>query len=260
MFNFHETVKNKLYRCGSPSSSDIKYLSQNYGIKKVISLDLEAGSKINLSCALCEIEHFIFPIDVEKRITILPFLKNLSEIFALNVPTLIHCRLGKDRTGMAIAIYREVYEKWPCKKALAEALKYGFGSDLPEHIVKLFSDIVKEYCPNKKKEKEKDKYDENEASDSIVENSRLSAFDPYYGSASSNLSWVPFADYGVREWPFANVELRNPEQEFTTRQDYGLDDSEFVPKDQGFPQIGIFTDYGPTINGLGPSALSDWSV
>lgn len=256
MFNFHPVIPGKLYRGGSPTPNDVKILANQYGVKKIVSLDLNAANKINLACALFDIEHLIFPIDVEKKITVLPFLKNIPEIFQLNVPTFVHCVRGFDRTGTAIAIYREMYQKWPCGKALEEARKYGFGSGLPEHIVNLFTKIIKDYCPNKKKEKSDDK-DENEASDSIVENSRLSSYDPYYGNMSHNLSWVPFADYGVREWPFANVEMRNPEQEFTTRQDYGLNDSEFMPENIVAPQIGVFNDLNVVLPALGPSASNN---
>ena len=40
-------------------------------------------------------------------------------------PVLVHCRYGKDRTGVVIAAYRVVHEGWEPKAAAAEAKRYG---------------------------------------------------------------------------------------------------------------------------------------
>ena len=40
----------------------------------------------------------------------------------------VHCRLGNDRTGMAIAAYRMSEEKWPADQAMKEMQAFGFKS------------------------------------------------------------------------------------------------------------------------------------
>lgn len=38
----------------------------------------------------------------------------------------IHCRLGDDRTGMAVAAYRMAHEGWSAEEALNEMKEFGF--------------------------------------------------------------------------------------------------------------------------------------
>ena len=42
-------------------------------------------------------------------------------------PVFIHCRRGKDRTGMVVACYRIQHDNWPNRRALDEAEKYGIS-------------------------------------------------------------------------------------------------------------------------------------
>ncbi len=52
-----------------------------------------------------------------------------------NLPILVHCHHGKDRTGMVIAAYRMKYQGWSYDEAVKEMKSYGFspffGSWLP---------------------------------------------------------------------------------------------------------------------------------
>jgi protein tyrosine phosphatase (PTP) superfamily phosphohydrolase (DUF442 family) len=45
----------------------------------------------------------------------------------------VHCRLGDDRTGMAIATYRMADEGWSAKEALKEMEEFGFTG--PHHMI-----------------------------------------------------------------------------------------------------------------------------
>jgi Tyrosine phosphatase family len=249
---FREVVPGKLYRGGSPSPSDVKMLRQKYGIKKIVSLDLAAAVRINLVCALMGIEHLIFPIDIEKRITLIPFLNNIEEIFKLDVPTFVHCKFGKDRSGLAIAIYRCQYQKWPAKKAINEARSLGFGVGIPPKITKLFLKVIKEHCDNQE--------DSNHAED-IVEGAHIGgSYDDYYGDAISNLSWGPYGDYRVREFPFSPVEI-NPragdEDFYSVRQNYGLNEDEYIPREYDqIPTVGLY-DTVESTNGMGFSNVNN---
>jgi protein tyrosine phosphatase (PTP) superfamily phosphohydrolase (DUF442 family) len=45
----------------------------------------------------------------------------------------VHCRLGDDRTGMAIAAYRMAEEGWSAEEALDEMEEFGFTG--PHHVI-----------------------------------------------------------------------------------------------------------------------------
>ena len=47
-----------------------------------------------------------------------------------NHPVFLHCRHGKDRTGMIIALYRMTYQGWSKEAAVAEMKDYGFNDTL----------------------------------------------------------------------------------------------------------------------------------
>jgi protein tyrosine/serine phosphatase len=42
-------------------------------------------------------------------------------------PTLLHCTLGADRTGLVAALYRMIYQGWSKEDALEEMEHGGFG-------------------------------------------------------------------------------------------------------------------------------------
>jgi len=44
-------------------------------------------------------------------------------------PIFIHCRLGRDRTGMIVGLYRIYYQDWPPEAAWDEMLRFGFKVD-----------------------------------------------------------------------------------------------------------------------------------
>ena len=51
-----------------------------------------------------------------------------------NQPVFIHCKLGEDRTGIVVAVYR-LEEHWSLKKAEAEMQEFGFN-DIWEHLMR----------------------------------------------------------------------------------------------------------------------------
>lgn len=42
-------------------------------------------------------------------------------------PVYVHCKLGRDRTGLVIGLYRVFYENWTPDMAYDEMLKFGFS-------------------------------------------------------------------------------------------------------------------------------------
>src|SRR5271165_6766024 len=109
-------VDKHLYRGGAPSIKDVVSLKNDYHITKIVSLDQMAGDKIDRATKLLGIKHIILPIDINKRSSLLIFLQ--QDLYKLlsddggNV--FVHCIQGKDRTGIAIMLYRVKYQDWEC--------------------------------------------------------------------------------------------------------------------------------------------------
>lgn len=62
---------------------------------------------------------------------------------SLQWPVFVHCREGKDRTGMIIACYRISHDGWTNMRALAEAKSYAFRQIKPA-----MESYINQYHPN----------------------------------------------------------------------------------------------------------------
>jgi protein tyrosine/serine phosphatase len=123
--NFGEVSPN-LYRGGQPGADGLKALKK-MGVSIVIDM---RGSKSKHEQTFVEelgMEyvsipwHCPFPDDA-------PFVKFLNLIEHNHGKKIfVHCRLGDDRTGMAIASYRMAEEGWSADEAMKEMELFGFG-------------------------------------------------------------------------------------------------------------------------------------
>lgn len=242
IFRFRK-VNDHLYRGSAPSVKDVIALKK-LGIKKIVSLDEESGKKIARATKLLDIKHIMLPIDIGKKTTLIDFLsQDIPKLFDEDGPTFIHCRWGKDRTGLAIAIYRCEEDGWSCEAAIAEAKKLGFGIGVDPKIVKLYEKIIQDACGCKQ--------DQNAAYD-IVSNQREypSNYGAYTSDAWEQQSFAPYADYRIREFPYSNQDA----SQYDSRVSFGLNDGE--NKDYGgLPQSGQYNNATEGINGAGPSLV-----
>ena len=140
--NFAE-VTPKLYRGGQPGADGLK------GLKKMgvsIIVDMRGGHSEHEKAAAEQLGmqyisipwHCPFPSDE-------PFLKFLKVIEQNpDKKVFVHCRLGDDRTGMAIASYRMAEEGWSAADALKEMELFGF-TELHQVICPALSHYEKEF-------------------------------------------------------------------------------------------------------------------
>ena len=127
-------VADEIYRGGKPSEKDLRILADVYGIKRIISLDGEIGAEISPMCHMLGIDQVIVPIGGAESTEMVDFLKeHIMELLDVK-PAYIHCKHGKDRTGMAVALYRVQGEGWDPQEALDEALSFDFGQGLDPEI------------------------------------------------------------------------------------------------------------------------------
>ena len=124
MPNFGEVTPN-LFRGGQPAVDGFKTLKE-MGI--VIVVDMRGGSNEQEKDAVTKLGmqyisipwHCTFPSDEPMA----RFLKLIEDNRDKKV--FVHCRLGADRTGMAVAAYRMASEGWSAGEALNEMAKFGF--------------------------------------------------------------------------------------------------------------------------------------
>jgi protein tyrosine phosphatase (PTP) superfamily phosphohydrolase (DUF442 family) len=122
--NFGEVTPD-LYRGGQPGADGLKALKK-MGVSIVV--DMRGKSK-HEQAAVEELGmeyvsipwHCPIPDDA-------PFVKFLNLIEHNHGKKIfVHCRLGDDRTGMAIASYRMAEEGWSADEAMKEMELFGFG-------------------------------------------------------------------------------------------------------------------------------------
>lgn len=135
-------VSEDVYRGGVPTSEELQILSNLYGVKRVISLDGPIGSEISPTCYKLNMDHIIIPISDKSSEGMIKFLKeNIEELFSIK-PLYIHCRHGRDRTGLAVALYRIIEEGWSKDDALKEALSFEFGDGLDPETQELYESFI----------------------------------------------------------------------------------------------------------------------
>lgn len=114
-----------LFRGGQPTADGLKTL-KDMGVE--IDIDLRGGASHNEQAAAEKLglqyisipSHCPFPSDAPWA----HFLKVMQENRGKKV--FVHCRLGDDRTGLAIAAYRMSEQEWSSTEALQEMKSFGF--------------------------------------------------------------------------------------------------------------------------------------
>lgn len=208
-----DKVSDQIFRGGQPTPTDLKILADVYGIKRIISLDGNIGSKIAPLVNALNIEHIIIPISGDESKPLINFLKDSIDMLLKKQPVYIHCRHGSDRTGMAVAMYRTQVQGWDAVKALKEAKSYGFGDKLDPETEKLYTKAITDD-------------DVNDVHDSFE-----SAHDDLFFNYSNKITDVPGDDIvtNMRDWfNFGEVAPAfMPQQSFAPK-----DDVKFAPPDQ----------------------------
>lgn len=124
--NFHK-VNDDLYRGGQPSLEGFKSLAK-LGIRTVVDLRIPDGAANREKYVVESLGMRYVHIPLHGQET--PTQGDVDEAFSVLMdsaqwPVFVHCREGKDRTGMIIACYRISHDGWTNMRALAEAKSYA---------------------------------------------------------------------------------------------------------------------------------------
>jgi uncharacterized protein (TIGR01244 family) len=142
--NFHK-VNDGLYRGGQPSREGFNDLAK-MGIKTVIDLRIPDSSANREKQVVESLGMHYVHIPLHGGET--PTQGDIDKAFSILLdiaqwPVFVHCREGKDRTGMIIACYRISHDGWTNIRALAEAKSYAY-----REIKQAMEDYIKQYHPN----------------------------------------------------------------------------------------------------------------
>jgi len=124
--NFHQ-VNEKLYRGAQPKSDGLERLAR-MGVKTIVNLrDGDAmAQREGVEARAAGLQYFNVPLKRTGR----PSDDQVESALAIinsstNQPVFVHCKLGADRTGTIIAVYRISHDGWTSERARAEANHYG---------------------------------------------------------------------------------------------------------------------------------------
>lgn len=123
--NFYKVNEN-LYRGARPTVEGFKSL-QELGIKTIVNFeafhtDEDEIAESGTNFYYRQIRMTAWNISDENM---LEFLRIASD--PTNYPIFVHCQHGSDRTGVAIAMYRIIFEGWSKEAAIDELKNGGYG-------------------------------------------------------------------------------------------------------------------------------------
>lgn len=122
-----EQVSRLIWRSARPTFGDLQKLKAA-GVKVVINLednriavarDAEMARKLGLKF----LSYPMSPIKTPNESMVRELLKYLRNPEAM---TLVHCKLGEDRTGLIIGLHRRFNEGWSARQAYEEMLIKGY--------------------------------------------------------------------------------------------------------------------------------------
>lgn len=122
-FNFYR-MSPSLYRSALPRSGDVPLLEQ-LGVRTVVSFIKDDDARW---LGDAQVRAVSIPLHTD-RIDDADVIRVLGTVQAAEQlgPVLIHCKHGRDRSGLMAAMYRTVVQDWSKEEALREMQQGGFG-------------------------------------------------------------------------------------------------------------------------------------
>lgn len=117
-------VSDTLFRGDQPTAEGFQQLKE-MGIKTVVNTRLLHGDQDKMAGTGLQYKHIVFPVWYPNDKGVVDFLRIANN--PENQPVFVHCRLGNDRTGMMIAVYRVMFQGWTLGDAMREMKHYGYN-------------------------------------------------------------------------------------------------------------------------------------
>jgi hypothetical protein len=133
-------VTEGLYRSAQPTAAGFRAMEERLGL--TTDVDLRDGHS---DVALLEGTHvrlLSIPMNAwaAKDEDVIAFLKEATR--ASNLPLLVHCQRGADRSGVQVAAYRIVVEGWSKDDAITEMVDGGYGfSSIWQNLIRYLREM-----------------------------------------------------------------------------------------------------------------------
>src|SRR2546430_180414 len=119
------TVEPGLYRGAQPSAAGVDELARR-GVKTVIDLRDDALPEERTLVLRAGMSYINIPTDAA-IVSPAKIDQCLEHLKTAPRPIFVHCRMGRDRTGLEIAMYRIEVLGWPREKAIRELYAHGYN-------------------------------------------------------------------------------------------------------------------------------------
>jgi len=138
--NFGEVEKGQLYRGAQPSEKGIHYLADN-GIRTVVNLRDDPQKWEKQAVEKAGMQYVWIPSTASKADpkVVDKFLTTMRQG---DTPVFVHCKAGRDRTGLNVAAYRIIHDDWDRKRAITELHAYGYNWALFPGIEKYLKTFI----------------------------------------------------------------------------------------------------------------------
>jgi protein tyrosine/serine phosphatase len=122
-------VDRDIYRSARPSAKNLADLKERYHFglilniennKEAIQQEQETARQLGVEFVSSPMSWLVRPSD-QQIDQILNRLRDRS-----HGPILLHCKMGEDRTGLVVGLYRVLVQKWSASDAYEEMLAMGF--------------------------------------------------------------------------------------------------------------------------------------
>lgn len=133
MPNFGVVWEHKLTRSGLPDSDSGWAWLRAQGVRSVVTFreehDVDYAGLGFANVLQIPLSSDIYPTEAQAQ----RFLAYIQD--PTRQPVHVHCKAGRDRTGMMVALARYAVDGWPLSDALAEARRYRGGKDLESNRI-----------------------------------------------------------------------------------------------------------------------------
>jgi len=118
-----------LYRGAEPDDPCLDHLAAR-GVRTIVNLrdERDASERERLRAASLGMTYVNLPMSGFGRPALAEVRTILAALLAPGAgPVFVHCKRGRDRTGVVVAVYRMAHDGWTAGRAIDEAKRFGMA-------------------------------------------------------------------------------------------------------------------------------------